>query len=708
MVTSSENQEAGHECGNVGEPDLGIQQVGETPNYHLSFSGCGFQGLYHIGVASCIQRHAPYLFDGKVAGCSAGGLIAACAVCECKLSEATRWSLDMVRKARSRTFGPFHPSFDLIGLMRKGMEKFLPPDAHLRCNGRLHLSLTTLPDRKNKIVSHFSSREELMNALVCTCWIPLFAGLIPPIFEGQRYIDGGFTCNLPLIDDNTITVAPFSGAADICPSDDNHTFNYINVTNLRMELTAENVTRFARIFYPPNTNEVLNDLCKRGYNDAFKYLQNHKLMSCQQCLNSSVTLFNLAKFPRRKTTEQLKRQLAPSAQSLEVAPILSRKRTNSREQIYIGRSVTRLTRNSLSRSSHLSASAQSQGDDDAFCENCPECRRMRDEENAILPEQIVTLLQNFTMNESLYNQICEYKIVQLIGFITLPIRLPLEAIYVTGCKLYNWLPSVSDDFGWFIYAVNSAVKDLMEKTGTNLCFARLHLELVNVKDEEEEKPTSRPVSYCSVHSNPASRRSSISFEAIEQFRSYTSRNGSTPSLHDDCENADNPSLTASGDPRAEHRRMSFDLTFGLTNITCQPSGAAKLESMDTYRTLNFPDSQTDAPKIVVELMSPTGSESHFEDKNCSEIGDDQSGYSSTDDVIFFETPHPKVEGAENAVERTRDQRGDVPELKEDGSESTAGSSSLSYDVVNCEGSAISSLKGSDIRPEEILASNCTE
>ena len=61
-----------------------------TPDYHLSFSGCGFQGLYHIGVASCIQRHAPYLFNGKVAGCSAGGLIAACAVCNCRFAKILR------------------------------------------------------------------------------------------------------------------------------------------------------------------------------------------------------------------------------------------------------------------------------------------------------------------------------------------------------------------------------------------------------------------------------------------------------------------------------------------------------------------------------------------------------------------------------------------------------------------------------------------
>ena len=586
----------------------------------------------------------------------------------------------MVRKARARTFGPFHPTFDLIGLLRKGVSAFLPEDAHIKCSGRLHLSLTTLPDRKNKIVNQFSSREELINALVCTCWIPLFAGIIPPTFEGQRYIDGGFTCNLPEIDNNTITVAPFCGAADICPSDDGHTFNYINVTNLRMELTAENVVRFARIFYPPNTNGVLNDLCKRGYNDAFKYLQTHKLFSCQQCLNSSMTLFNLAKFPRRKTTDQLKRQLAPSAQSILVMPMVPRKRTNSREQIYVGRSLTRLKRNSLSKASHLSSSSQQNNtDDEGFCENCPECRRIKDEENAILPEQIVTLLQNFTMNETLYNQICEYKIVQFIGLVTLPVRLPLEAIYCTSKKLYNWLPEVSDDFSWFVCSINSAVKELMAKTGTNLCFARLHLELVNVEDPPPSN--SRPLSYCSMHSNPASRRSSVSFEALEQFRAFASRNESVASMND---GGDNSGETPHEN---ENRSMSFDLTFGVSNITCMPSGSPKFEAMETYKTISYPSESNDKPKVVVELMSPAGSECNLAQDDENDL--ENSGYSS-DDVIFFETNVPK-----NEPEEKTDQLDD-DESTED--------SSTSFDVVT-EGSVFSALKATEVQVEnEMLGS----
>ena len=43
---------------------------------NLSFSGCGFLGVYHVGVASCIKEYAPQLMNRKVSGASAGALAA--------------------------------------------------------------------------------------------------------------------------------------------------------------------------------------------------------------------------------------------------------------------------------------------------------------------------------------------------------------------------------------------------------------------------------------------------------------------------------------------------------------------------------------------------------------------------------------------------------------------------------------------------------
>ena len=33
---------------------------------NVSFAGCGFLGLYHVGVASCLKTYAPQLYISKV------------------------------------------------------------------------------------------------------------------------------------------------------------------------------------------------------------------------------------------------------------------------------------------------------------------------------------------------------------------------------------------------------------------------------------------------------------------------------------------------------------------------------------------------------------------------------------------------------------------------------------------------------------------
>lgn len=41
---------------------------------NLSFAGCGFLGIYHVGVAVCFKKYAPHLLLEKIGGASAGNL----------------------------------------------------------------------------------------------------------------------------------------------------------------------------------------------------------------------------------------------------------------------------------------------------------------------------------------------------------------------------------------------------------------------------------------------------------------------------------------------------------------------------------------------------------------------------------------------------------------------------------------------------------
>ncbi len=57
----------------------------QSLNYNLSFAGCGFLGIYHVGVICCIKRFAPQLYVHRpISGASAGGIAAAMLICDVK------------------------------------------------------------------------------------------------------------------------------------------------------------------------------------------------------------------------------------------------------------------------------------------------------------------------------------------------------------------------------------------------------------------------------------------------------------------------------------------------------------------------------------------------------------------------------------------------------------------------------------------------
>ncbi|VEN48458.1 unnamed protein product [Callosobruchus maculatus] len=250
---------------------------------NLSFAGCGFLGIYHVGVACCFRKYAPHLLLNKISGASAGAIAACSLICDLPVGDMTSDVLRVCAEARKRSLGAFSPSFNINRLLLENLEKFLPDDAHIRCSGKLHVSLTRVHDGKNVVISDFDSREELIQCLLASAFIPFFSGLIPPKFRGVRYMDGGYSDNLPTLDENTITVSPFCGESDICPRDDSSQLFHINIANTSIELSKHNIYRIVRILFPPKP-EVLSNMCKQGFDDALRFLHRNNLINCTRCL----------------------------------------------------------------------------------------------------------------------------------------------------------------------------------------------------------------------------------------------------------------------------------------------------------------------------------------------------------------------------------------------------------------------------------------
>ncbi|XP_076767152.1 brummer isoform X2 [Xylocopa sonorina] len=340
---------------------------------NLSFAGCGFLGIYHVGVAVCFKKYAPHLLLDKISGASIGAIAACCLLCDLPLGEITSNVLRVAREARQRTLGPFSPLFNVQEMLLESLQKFLPNDAHIRVSGKLHVSLTRVYDGKNVIVSQFSSREDLLQALLASAFVPIFSGLLPPRFHGVRYMDGGFSDNLPTLDENTITVSPFCGESDICPRDVSSQLFHVNVANTSIELSGQNIYRFARILFPPNP-EILSNMCKQGFDDALRFLHRNNLLNCTRCL---------------------------AVQSTFV----------------------------------VSETLDDNIDYDPECLECKMHRQEALVSN--LPETVMTIFQDAidSANKGLINWLFKHKSVKLLSLLSLPCTLPADVVYATFTNL---------------------------------------------------------------------------------------------------------------------------------------------------------------------------------------------------------------------------------------------------------------------------------
>ncbi|XP_040171266.1 1-acylglycerol-3-phosphate O-acyltransferase Pnpla3-like isoform X2 [Anopheles arabiensis] len=356
---------------------------------NLSFAGCGFLGIYHVGVAVAFKKYAPHLLLHRISGASAGALAACCLLCDMPLGEMTSDFFRVVNEARSHSLGPFSPRFNIQTCLLEGLQKFLPPDAHERVNGKLHISLTRVYDGKNVIVSQFNSREDLLQALLCACFIPVFSGLLPPRFHGVRYMDGAFSDNLPTLDENTVTVSPFCGESDICPRDNSSQMFHVNWANTSIELSKENINRFGRILFPPKP-EILSSFCQQGFDDALNFLHRNNLISCTRCLAVQST-FVVAEQPSSSLEEKILEEYDPE------------------------------------------------------CSECQECTQHR--KNALvgsMPDNVLTVFQTYIeqANKGLINWVFRHRGGKLLTALSLPAILPADIVCATLTKLMGAAPSI--------------------------------------------------------------------------------------------------------------------------------------------------------------------------------------------------------------------------------------------------------------------------
>ncbi|XP_047432651.1 patatin-like phospholipase domain-containing protein 4 isoform X1 [Mugil cephalus] len=249
---------------------------------NLSFAACGFLGIYHLGTMGAFLRHGDKLLGSlrACAGASAGALVAAVMItAPDKLEHCKEFTYGFAESVRQQRFGAITPGYNFMLTLREGIDEILPRDAHSLATDRLHISITHAESRKNHIVSRFSSRGELIKALLASSFVPVYAGLKPVEFRGQKWIDGGFTDSLPILPvGRTITVSPFAGLQDVCPVHSGRINTQLRLANMNIVFSMENIKRLNQALFPPSAT-IMNSLCEEGFSDAVRFLKKEAWMS---------------------------------------------------------------------------------------------------------------------------------------------------------------------------------------------------------------------------------------------------------------------------------------------------------------------------------------------------------------------------------------------------------------------------------------------
>ncbi|KAI8468886.1 MAG: acyl transferase/acyl hydrolase/lysophospholipase [Monoraphidium minutum] len=174
----------------------------------FGFSAGGLMFPYYVGVVSSLQEMGVLGRPHQLAGASAGSLIAAAFNAGLDMSVVEESMIlfgedclangtqhRRARAARHRWGGLLGP------LLRDFLHSYLPPDAHERCSGSTHVAVTrALPFWRPQMVSHFKSRDDLIEALLTSCHIPwYFDGRWMTKFRGKYAVDGGATNFIPVV-----------------------------------------------------------------------------------------------------------------------------------------------------------------------------------------------------------------------------------------------------------------------------------------------------------------------------------------------------------------------------------------------------------------------------------------------------------------------------------------------------------------------------
>ena len=207
----------------------------------ICFSSSGWAVTYYLGIAAYIQDN--YNIDNTIFLSCSGGILPSLLLClNINIRDTFHKLKPIAELCNSGYFTPSQYSVKIIDFLLD----IFPDNLCELIKNRIRLSVTKIPSFTNEIIDKFDNIDELKNGIICSCYSPLFFPDLTPKYRESYYIDGGFSNNHPIIDENTIIISAF--------------FNQDINPEYKLPIIS-------RIYYPGNDTE-LNEIFNLGYKNA--------------------------------------------------------------------------------------------------------------------------------------------------------------------------------------------------------------------------------------------------------------------------------------------------------------------------------------------------------------------------------------------------------------------------------------------------------
>eukprot|EP00208_Stichococcus_sp_RCC1054_P007605 CAMPEP_0206138018 /NCGR_PEP_ID=MMETSP1473-20131121/3011_1 /ASSEMBLY_ACC=CAM_ASM_001109 /TAXON_ID=1461547 /ORGANISM="Stichococcus sp, Strain RCC1054" /LENGTH=361 /DNA_ID=CAMNT_0053531321 /DNA_START=477 /DNA_END=1562 /DNA_ORIENTATION=+ len=161
------------------------------PGPLLSGAGGGIFFFHQLGVLEFMQeRYDMAAPEMAYVGASAGSLLVVLAACGVPAEAAVAGAARLAKE-----HGVFERPLGVAGIwgniIRAWLDELLPPDALERCRDRVSLVVTRVPSFRQQYLHSFTSREDLLDAVLASAHIPFLLNWAPVArMRGEWLLDG--------------------------------------------------------------------------------------------------------------------------------------------------------------------------------------------------------------------------------------------------------------------------------------------------------------------------------------------------------------------------------------------------------------------------------------------------------------------------------------------------------------------------------------